>query len=60
MAEKKADEKARFEAEVYKLGLELIEAYRTGMCSDRDKTLAAIIKLFAVSKESGFFNLEGE
>ena len=36
----------QFETEVYKLGLELIESYRTGKCSDRNKTLDAIIAIF--------------
>ena len=49
MAEKKSDDKERFEAEVYKLGLELITAYRMGTCGDRQKTLAAIIEIFEVS-----------
>ena len=36
----------QFETEVYKLGLELIEGYRTGKCPDRNKTLDAIIAIF--------------
>lgn len=48
MAEKKPDEKEMFEVEVYKLGLELIEAYRAGTCRDSAKTLEAIIEIFKV------------
>ena len=36
----------QFDTEVYKLGLELIESYRTGKCQDRNKTLEAIIEIF--------------
>lgn len=36
----------QFETEVYKLGLELIEGYRTGKCRDANKTLDAIIEIF--------------
>lgn len=47
MADKKPqEEKEKFEAEVYKLGLELIEAYRTGTCLDRNVTLETIIAIF--------------
>lgn len=48
MADKKtpSDEKDKFEAEVYKLGLKLIEDYRLGTCADRNKTLEAIIEIF--------------
>ena len=53
MAEKKisedkkaTDEKAEFETEVYKLGLELIESYRKGTCTDWNKTLEMIIEIF--------------
>lgn len=46
MVEKKPDEKDKFEAEVYKLGLKLIEEYNSGNCSDRPKHLEAIIAIF--------------
>lgn len=52
MAEKKtaveipAEGKAAFETEVYKLGLELIESYRKGTCTDWNKTLEMIIEIF--------------
>ena len=49
MAEKKSDEKEKFEAEVYKLGLELIDAYRSGNCRDSNKTLEAIIEIFKIT-----------
>ena len=48
MADKKPDEKEKFETEVYKLGLKLIEDYRNGNCRDSEKTLAAIIELFEI------------
>lgn len=38
-----------FNKAVYELGLKLIEDYRAGKCSDRAKTLEAIIKIFRVS-----------
>lgn len=38
-----------FNKAVYELGLKLIEDYRTGKCSDRAKTLEAIIEIFRVS-----------
>lgn len=48
MAEKKpaSDERAQFETEVYKFGLELIEACRKGTCRDYNKTVEAIIAIF--------------
>lgn len=47
MAEKKPqDDKERFEAEVYRLGLELIEDFRTGRYPDRDRALEVIIAIF--------------
>lgn len=42
----KPDVYEQFDTEVYKLGLELIENFRTGKCHDRDKTLEAIIEIF--------------
>ncbi len=51
MADKKPlDEKNLFEAEMYKLGLELIESYRKGACTDRDKILNAAIKILEITK----------
>ena len=38
-----------FNKAVYELGLKLIEDYRSGKCSDRAKTLEAIIEIFRVS-----------
>lgn len=49
MAEKKLDEKDKFEAEVYKFGLELIEAYRKGSCRDSAMVLEAIIAIFKIT-----------
>lgn len=47
MADKKPqEEKEKFEVEVYKLGLELIEAFREGKCHDRKITLETIIAIF--------------
>lgn len=46
MAEKKPDDKDKFEVEVYRLGLELIESYRQGTCADRNKALEMIIEIF--------------
>ena len=48
MAEKKTPpgEREKFEAEVYKLGLKLIEEYKAGTCPDRNKALEAIIEIF--------------
>ena len=46
MAEKKPDDKEKFESEVYKLGLKLIEDYKAGNCPDRNKALEAIIEIF--------------
>ena len=48
MTDKKTtpEEKEKFEAAVYELGLELIESYREGTCLDRNKTLEAIIEIF--------------
>lgn len=53
MAEKTPTEKNQFEAEVYKLGLEMIENYRQGNCLDRNEMLKAIIELFKVSQNAG-------
>ena len=53
MAEKTTAEKNQFEAEVYKLGLEMIEDYRQGNCPDRNEMLKAIIELFKVSQNAG-------
>ena len=50
MAEKKLDEKEKFEAEVYKLGLEMIESLRTGTCRDYHKTLEAVIGIFKITR----------
>lgn len=50
------DEKTQFEAQVYKLGLTLIDDFRTGKCRDRDKTLAAIIEIFRVQPIGGMSN----
>ncbi len=41
-----SDEKIKFETEVYKLGLKLIEEYKAGTCLDRNKTLEMIIEIF--------------
>ena len=40
------DEQTRFETEVYKFGLELIEDCRKGTCRDYNKTVEAIIAIF--------------
>ena len=50
MADKKVDEKEQFEAEVYKLGLKLIEDYRNGNCRDSYAVLEAIIDVFKISR----------
>ena len=62
MAEKKPqDDKEKFEAEVYKLGLTLIENYRSGTCRDSNATLEAILELFKISHGTAeFFLLEGK
>ena len=46
MAEKKNDDKEKFESEVCKLGMKLIEDFKAGTCPDRNKTLEAIIEIF--------------
>lgn len=53
MAEKKTpqEEKTKFDTEMYKLGLELIEAYRKGNCSNRSEILEKAIKIFEISKQ---------
>lgn len=47
---KTPSEKEKFETEVYKLGITLIEDYRAGKCRDANKTLDAIIDLFGISR----------
>lgn len=52
MADKKPPQgvQAQFEEEAYKLGIELIESYRKGICVDKNITLEAIIKILDISK----------
>lgn len=53
MADKKpilSDVQSQFEEEMYKLGLELVESFRKGTCSDKGKVLDAAIKILDISK----------
>lgn len=47
---KPPNEKEAFETAVYKLGITLVEDYRTGKCRDANKTLEAITALFRISR----------
>ena len=47
---KPLNEKEKFETEVYKLGITLVENYLAGNCRDSNKTLEAVIELFKISR----------